>query len=510
MKVRLLHPHDGPSECVPVPNAETLSSDLELSTVIAAMAAGDRFLWDVANQTLLCPLLDPETIRYRQQAVEDCVLRPEVIRELYDIAVAAVEDERKRYFGLFRDNPDSTLSGGIRLLEVLVPLLRRLRGVADRHLTEFRSPAFTELFAMLRRELSDGYLDEVETHVRNLQPRRGVELAARTGRVGEAVDYRVLRPRRSGWRDWIPPALDHSSYSFQIPPRDDAGFRALSEMRGRGLNDVANAVAQSADHVRGFFRALRSELAFYIGCVNLAERLAANGEPTCIPEVAAGPGRIFTATGLYDIALSLHLDDRVVSNDVAGDRKRLVFITGANQGGKSTLLRSVGLTQLMMQAGMFVPATSFRAGVVTGIFTHYKKEEDATMERGKLEEELARMSVIADQIRPGGLLLCNESFASTNEREGSEIGRQVARAMTETGVSVFYVTHLYDLAHSFDTAGDGDVLFLRAERLVDGSRSFKLVEAGPLDTSFGVDLYREIFGATHITPTAGTEAARSR
>ena len=104
------------------------------------------------------------------------------------------------------------------------------------------------------------------------------------------------------------------------------------------------------------------------------------------------------------------------------------------------------------------------------------------------------MSEIADQIRPGGLLLCNESFASTNEREGSEIGRQVARAMTEGGVDVFYVTHLYDLAHRFEIEADGEVLFLRAERLPDGSRSFKLREAGPLDTSFGVDLYRRIFG----------------
>ncbi|MEX1124920.1 MAG: DNA mismatch repair protein MutS, partial [Acidimicrobiia bacterium] len=294
--------------------------------------------------------------------------------------------------------------------------------------------------------------------------------------------------------DWIPPMLDHSSYSFQIPPRDDAGFQALSEMRGRGLNEVANAVAQSADHVRGFFRALRSELAFYVGCLNLAEHLTAKGEPICIPEVAADPNRMLSATGLYDVALSLHMEERTVGNDVTADGKRLVFITGANQGGKSTFLRSAGLAQLMMQAGMFVPATSFRARTVTGIFTHYKREEDATMERGKLEEELSRMSDIADLIRPDGLLLCNESFASTNEREGSEIGRQVARAMTESGVDMFYVTHLYDLAHGFVTEADHEVLFLRAERLSDGSRSFRLVAAGPLDTSFGVDLYQRIFG----------------
>ena len=122
------------------------------------------------------------------------------------------------------------------------------------------------------------------------------------------------------------------------------------------------------------------------------------------------------------------------------------MITGANQGGKSTFLRSVGLAQLMMQAGMFVAAGSFTATTCTGLFTHYKREEDATMEKGKLEEELARMSGIADQITAGGLLLCNESFASTNEREGSEIARQIIRALTEAGIRIAFVTHLYDLA----------------------------------------------------------------
>ena len=131
---------------------------------------------------------------------------------------------------------------------------------------------------------------------------------------------------------------------------------------------------------------------------------------------------------------------------MAADGKRLVMITGANQGGKSTFLRSLGLAQLMMQAGMFVAAESFTASVSTGIFTHFKREEDATMERGKLDEELGRMSEIAGQIRPGCLLLCNESFASTNEREGSEIARQVIRALTEAGIRVVFVTHLYDLA----------------------------------------------------------------
>ncbi len=82
---------------------------------------------------------------------------------------------------------------------------------------------------------------------------------------------------------------NRSGLSFQIADRDENGFRALSELRGRGINLVANAAARSADHILSFFSMLRAELGFYVGCLNLRERLAAKQEPTCFP-VPAAPG----------------------------------------------------------------------------------------------------------------------------------------------------------------------------------------------------------------------------
>jgi DNA mismatch repair ATPase MutS len=143
---------------------------------------------------------------------------------------------------------------------------------------------------------------------------------------------------------------------------------------------------------------------------------------------------------------------------------------------------------------MFVAAESLQTNVCSGVFPHSKREEDEEMESGKLDEELRRMSAIADELKPRALLLCNESFASTNEREGSEIARQVVRAMLDKKVTVFFVTHMYDLAHGFYAQGRDDAIFLRAERQDDGSRTFKLAEREPLPTSYGEDSYRRIFG----------------
>jgi DNA mismatch repair ATPase MutS len=199
------------------------------------------------------------------------------------------------------------------------------------------------------------------------------------------------------------------------------------------------------------------------------------------------------ARGLYDVCLRLSMTGPVVGSDVDADGKALLVITGANRGGKSTFLRALGLAQLMMQCGMFVAAESFRADVRDGLFTHFKREEDATLRSGKLDEELGRMSLIVDQVRPESLVLLNESFASTNEREGSEIGRQIVGALLEARVKVVYVTHMFDLASRFHAARSEATLFLRAERLPDGRRTFRLVEGEPLPTRHGQDIYRAIF-----------------
>jgi DNA mismatch repair ATPase MutS len=126
----------------------------------------------------------------------------------------------------------------------------------------------------------------------------------------------------------------------------------------------------------------------------------------------------------------------------------------------------------MMQCGMFVGAEDFEADLCPALFTHYKREEDATMKSGKFDEELARMSEIVDHLAPDAMLLFNESLAATNEREGSEIARQIVSALLEKRVKIFYVTHLYEFARGMFDRKTDNALFLRAQRKDDGTRTF--------------------------------------
>ncbi|TCO60963.1 MutS-like protein [Actinocrispum wychmicini] len=471
---------------MPVTTAD-LVADLELATLWDGMARGDDTVRAVVRAAMLDPLTDPADLRHRQQVLADCLDNSATVRALYELANAAVEVERKLHRTVFTGRPEPLLNRAVRVLEEFDGLLRRLRDLTARHAGQFRSAGFTTMFRTVLAELDDDYFHAVAELLEQLRFDHGIVVTARLGPGNRGAGFVLREPPDKGDR-----VLRKSRLTVVVTGEDEHDHRALVDLRGRALDDVANAAAQSADHLRDFFTGLRDELAFYLGGVNLAETLATVGMPTCWPEPRAVSEQAMAASDLYEPCLALRQGRRVIGSDVAVDGRGVVVLTGPNQGGKSTFLRSVGVAHVMMQAGMFVAAHRFAASLVNGVFTHYKRDEDATMTSGKLDEELARMSVIADHVTPGSLVLFNESFASTNEQEGSDIAGEIVRALADAGIRVVFVTHLYELARRLYTEDSPRCLFLRATRRDDGERTFQITPGEPSPTAHGADLYAKI------------------
>jgi len=497
MKAFLMHADRDFDLKAPLPwNAEALVQDLELDTLLDAMADGDEFLREVARVTLLIGGgNDIDTIRYRQAALQDCLRNAEAVRQIYGSVVGTIKGRQSRGGLMWLGNyPGAILSRSVELLEAQVAGLRELRHLSEANAGRFGSPAFSTLFSMLQAELTDEYLQTVEGHLKELKFRDGVLVSAEFGKGLKAREY-VLRNALAEHRNWLQRLFGpkQEAYTFNLHPRDEAGARALGELRDRGINIAANAVAQSAEHILSFLAMLRTELAFYVGCLNAHARLEAKREPTAMPDPSKPEDRLYRFEGLYDVCLSLRTEKRVVGSDLAADGTLLVIVTGANTGGKSTFLRSVGLAQVMMQAGMFVPATSFAANICDAVVTHFKREEDTAMNSGKFDEELSRMDEIVGHLTPDSVVLFNESFAATNEREGSEIAGMIVDSLLRHGIKALFVTHLYEFAHGFVGRDPQRIAFLRAERREDGTRTFRIVPGEPLRTSFGEDLYGRFF-----------------
>jgi hypothetical protein len=546
MKALLLDAeHDFDAQGALPPSGAGLTDDLGLELLFRAMAQGDDFVLETVRKVVLSSLVEPDAIRYRQRVLEDCTEQAATVRELYELAGNTLAAERKIWGGLKDDYPDGLLNRTVIALELLSGCLEKLRRISDRQASRFRSEGFCALFGMLSRQLDDDFLSSLDKHVRLLSFKDGVSMSVVLGEVRASPSYVLLEPRpatryrfvanriadriddvhvvntnRSPGRGRKPGStvsplaswMEAVAGTTSRRPGGGADYdhsNALSDLRGRGISSVAVALASAVDQVLAFLRDLRYELAFFVGCLNLHEQLVGMGQTLCTPEPLLSGDPRLRAQGLYDVCLSLSMGGGVVPNDFDADGRTLVMITGANRGGKSTFLRSIGQAQLMMQCGMFVAAAGYRASVCPGLFTHFMREEDSTMKSGRLDEELSRMREIVDAARPGSMLLANESFASTNEREGSQIARQIIPALTESGVRVLYVTHFYDLAHGFYVQHLDSALFLRAQREDDARRTFKVVEAEPLTTSYGEDLYWEIFNTPGPRPAEAADQVGS-
>lgn len=490
MRPRLLDP-DARFDpgALPPPWADDLVADLGLDLVLDAMADGDALVRAVARTVLVAPSPAPETVRHRQDVMADALRTPDVLRRVYDLLGQVLADARAVH-GSFTRGPGPRLNRARKVLLTVLPPMRDLRDLLTTHASEWQSAGMGALVHDLTTELDDEFFADATEQLQLLELNDGVNARAALGPGLRPDGLSLVRPARDG-RGWLARHLDPhpDELIYRLPDRDEAGARALSDLRDRALAEVADAVGQASEHVQEFCRTLRAQLAFYVGALALVDRLATALVPVCIPEIGppGGPAAL-DATDLRDVALALAGERAVVGNALHTDDAPLLVITGANRGGKSTFLRSLGQAQVMADAGMVVAAEHLRVRWSRRVLTHFRREEDAELVSGKLTDELRRMARLVDHLRPGDLVLANESFASTNEREGSELARQVFEPLLDAGMRVALVTHLVELATGWAKAPPAPALFLRADPDSMAQRPFRLREGPPSDTSHGVEL----------------------
>ena len=191
------------------------------------------------------------------------------------------------------------------------------------------------------------------------------------------------------------------------------------------------------------------ELPFYLGWLELIRPLQDAGLPFCYPDVSTSDGGL-DAHGLFDLALALRRvppGDGIVINDLElSGVERLVVITGPNQGGKTSFARAIGQLHHLAAIGVLVPGSQARLSLGDAVHTLFARAEDPTDLTGRLEAELARARAILDALRPGSVVIMNESFASTTTDDALALNRALIGEMTQRGATCVVVTFLGELA----------------------------------------------------------------
>lgn len=504
MKVNLLYPREQRSYEDVVPFRNDLADDLLLDSIVNIMSKNDRFMFQTCKRLMLEPLTDIKHIYYRQAAIKDAIENKKTVLDLYTTVAEVVTDlsnckDRNKKKG----NPSAAIRviDSIEILDILATGLERLKNEITLSYGKFSSNNFVMFYDEFISEFDTNFMSMIHEKRKALQALQvggEIQISARLGAglkadnflVNSVVEYqskRKFEKIESLFSTLI--KKDEIRINFE----DLQLNRDCKDLENAGLLHIANGFDEFSREIQKFFDSLRQQLAFLYGCANLHTHMNGMTFPLCFPifdESLRSP----ISNDLYDLSLAISMLRMPITNSLPDGDTLLFLITGTNRGGKTTFLRSVGAAQLMAQCGMFVPARTFRTGIYRRIFSHFVRNEDSTMNSGKLEEELSRLSKIIDYVKPGSIILLNESFATTSEREGANIAEEIIQAFYDNQITCLFVTHIYAFAKKAYDENLKLTQFLQAERLEDGTRTYKILPGEPSMTGYGMELYNEILG----------------
>ena len=147
----------------------------------------------------------------------------------------------------------------------------------------------------------------------------------------------------------------------------------------------------------------------------------------------------------------------VVPNDVFIDReKRAQIITGPNQNGKSRYMDSIGLAQIMFQAGWPILAREASMSPKTDLCVHYVRSRVGIDGESRFSHECSRMrSIFEICAGPYPLFLVDEPYTGTNSKDAETLLKEMLKACSEFDMSILMTTHYHGLIQYMNELKNG-------------------------------------------------------
>ena len=138
---------------------------------------------------------------------------------------------------------------------------------------------------------------------------------------------------------------------------------------------------------------------------------------------------------------------KVVANDIRlGEDYDTILITGPNTGGKTITLKTVGILQLMVQSGLFIPvAEGSKAGVFKDICADIGDEQSIEQSLSTFSSHINGIVKIMKSVNAETLVLIDEIGAGTDPEEGASLAISILDFLRQKKAKIIVTTHYPEL-----------------------------------------------------------------
>ena len=438
-------------------------SDLQLDRILKAVLPD--YLEFHLEEYFYTPLTDLETVRYRQEVMEELedaekrAAVEEIIRRIPETR-AILEETRPKLLktGLLTGEKlnENYLEMG-RFLDTLITyldavndlnaILRRLdlRSEGLRRLSEY----LTDYCASEQLRDMTAWRHRIRENLKHIRFNMLVKpLSIRVTPYEGQEDYaqRITalfsRFRQEESRSFLR-SMDEKPRSETIENQVLKMASKLYPAEFKDLRDFVAAYIDIADDtVLDFIREVR----FYFAWLDMMKTMKEIGFRFCYPELRGREEERF-ARDCYDLSLALRTLKPVVPNDFSlTPPEQILVVTGPNQGGKSTFARAFGQAFYLASLGVSVPARQAALPLCDQVLTHFERVEDQKLNSGKLEEDILRLKGLLDRATKDSVFVVNEIYSSTTLKDALTLGGHMIDAITEKAGSAVVVTFMEELS----------------------------------------------------------------
>lgn len=453
----------------------------------------------LAMETLVDLGSNMDTVEYRQEVFNDLIsdtsLRKNVQKYVTDLS--EIQDKVNGYKGGTSPTRKPTITKGSNLLRKYRDFINNLPDISSANSMALKN--VSSYFRSIKESHEFSNLCELVERFENLD---GVDFRVILDRDGSpnkmsAMELAVKRPDNNKVPTLLQRLLGIGKREEGQSLKDYSGLNKLGEIIQEYMEKkFIPAINQYTDQITEVTRLLEP-LDFYAGFADYFGNLKIRGFDICRPTLLPMEERRMTVRNARNPLLIEAKSDgrKIIPNDIVNNTdENMYIITGPNNGGKTTYVKTIGLIQLLSQKGLFVPAESADVSFPDGIYTHFISPDDITKGEGRYRNELRRIKEIFEKATPYSLVILDEPCGGTSYEEGQRQSLALLDGFHRLGSTTYFTTHMHLLTKEIDSGRYPAARNLSVECMYDGKEityTYKVL-AGAFGKSFGEEIAREL------------------